>query len=457
MPGPDHGAQGPKIGPRTGKRGRFHMMKGLRDHPLRGALNAEVHSRPFARLQAPERISHLALLSGEGAARRERQHVTDLCQSRGVEGPGTYTNHFIADLGTFRLKWERHTEFSTYTFFLNGPFSDGPFAGSAIDLVPRDWIAGLPGDMLVAVHLDLLAAGAPEPDAETLQTLFGHDSTVGSLVSGGAAAVWMDFQVRDDGFARILVHDRGLRPRQAGRLVQRLLEIETYRMTALLAFPAAKRHSAGLAVIGERLTGITGRLTEIEDMAAERRLLDELMELSSEIEDVAAATNYRFSAARAYYALVLRRVQELREQRVEGLQTIGEFIDRRLAPAMRTCEAVAERLEALSRRVSRASQLLRARVDVQLEAQNRDLLQSMNRRARLQLRLQQTVEGLSIAAITYYLASLVGYLAKGAKAAGLPVSAELATGVSIPVLALLIWLALKRLRRRLEREDGAAD
>src|SRR3546814_3719718 len=121
-------------------------------------------------------------------------------------------------------------------------------------------------------------------------------------------------------------------------------------MMALLAFPAARRHSAGLATIGERLTGITSQLTEIDDVGAERRLLDELMTLSSEIEDVAAATTYRFSAARAYYALVLRRVEELREQRVEGLQTVSEFVDRRLAPAMRTCEAVAERLETLSRR-----------------------------------------------------------------------------------------------------------
>jgi len=433
------------------------MVDGLRDHPLRAVLNAEVHSRPFAKLQAPERISHLALLSGEGAAAKERLHVAALCRSRGVTGPEEAANHFTCDLGAFRLKWERHTEFSTYTFFINGPFGDPPFAGHAIDRVPREWIAGLPGDMLVGVHLEMLAATAPEPDLASLQDLFGHDSIVGSLVSGSAAAVWMDFRVRRDGFARILLRDSTLRPRQAGRLVQRLLEIETYRMMALLAFPAAKRHSAGLATIGERLTGITGRLTEIEDMAAERRLLDELMKLSSEIEDVAAATTYRFSAARAYYALVLRRVEELREQRVEGLQTLSEFVDRRLAPAMRTCEAVGERLETLSRRVTRASQLLRARVDVQLEAQNRDLLESMNRRARLQLRLQQTVEGLSVAAITYYLASLVGYLAKGAKVLGLPLNPELATAAAIPLLALAVWFGLRRLHRHLRREDGAKE
>src|SRR3546814_9281026 len=99
------------------------MVEGLRDHPLRASLNAEVHSRPFARLQSPERISHLALLSGEGAAERERRHVAALCESRGVGGPPASASHFYCDLRSFRLKWERHTEFSTYTFFVSGPFA----------------------------------------------------------------------------------------------------------------------------------------------------------------------------------------------------------------------------------------------------------------------------------------------------------------------------------------------
>mgnify|MGYP000574979584 CR=1 FL=1 len=428
------------------------MIEGPRDHPLRGALHAEVHSRPFATLQAPERVSHLALLSGEGAAQRERRHVIDLCQSRGVAGPPENTNHFIADLGSFRLKWERHTEFSTYTFFLNGPFSDGPFAGRALDLVPQDWIAGLPGDVLVGVHLDLLTKDTPEPDLAALQALFGHDSIIGSQVSGGAATVWMDFRVQEDGFGRILLRDNFLRPRQAGRLVQRLLEIETYRMTALLAFPAAKRHSAGLAAIGDRLTGITGRLSEIEGMGAERKLLDELMVLSSEIEDVAAATNYRFSAARAYYALVLRRVEELREQRIEGLQTIGEFIDRRLAPAMRTCQAIEDRQAMLSRKLARATTLLRTRVDVELEEQNRSLLESMNRRARVQLRLQQTVEGLSVAAVSYYIVGLIAYLAKGVGAERFGVKDSVLTAAAVPAVVLIIWLLVRRIRR--SHSDG---
>ena len=47
-----------------------------------------------------------------------------------------------------------------------------------------------------------------------------------------------------------------------------------------------------------------------------------------------------------------------------------------------------------------------------------NLLGAMNRRQQLQLRLQATVEGLSVAAITYYIVGLVGYAAKGLKEGG---------------------------------------
>src|SRR5690606_7275024 len=210
-----------------------------------------------------------------------------------------------------------------------------------------------------------------------------------------------------------------LRPRQAGRLVQRLLEVETYRTLALLAFPMARRHVADLSRLGDELTSITQELTRAAGAGDEQALLDRLTAVSAEIERLSAETSYRFGAARAYYALVLKRIAELREERIEGLQTISEFMDRRLTPAMRTCEAVAERLDGLANRVARAGQLLRTRVDILLEAQNRDLLRSMDRRARLQLMLQETVEGLSVAAITYYGVGLVAYLAKGHAAAGL--------------------------------------
>jgi uncharacterized membrane-anchored protein len=227
--------------------------------------------------------------------------------------------------------------------------------------------------------------------------------------------------------------------------VQRLLEIETYRMMALLAFPLASEVGPALTRAEGALAAITERTTRVsaEDEAA---LLDDLTRLAAEIERSEATSRFRFGAAQAYYRLVRQRIGELREQRIPGVQTIAEFMDRRLAPAMATCESTARRQEELSARIARASQLLRTRVDVALERQNQSLLESMDRRAKLQLRLQQTVEGLSIAAITYYAAGLVGYVGKAGKALGVPLDVDVAVAVAIPVIAFALWRGLRRLR-----------
>ncbi len=434
------------------------MPSGLDDHPLRHALSEELHARPFAKLRAPLRATHLALLSGEDAAEADRSCVAALCEQFGAPPPGDGDTHFMADLGAFRLKWERHTEFSSFTFFVTPPGDQRPQATDVFETkglagVPHEWLETLPGELLVGVHLSLIPKDVPIPGADEIARAFGTGNLAGNLASGEAAAVFVDFRIHDDGFGRILVHDRHLQPRQAGRMVQRLFEIETYRALALLALPVARQYGRELTDAGERLSDMTGRMAAMGGLEDERRLLAALTGLSAEVERIAAAASYRFGAARAYYALVRRRVEELRGVRVEGLQTIHEFLERRLAPAMRTCEATAERLDTLSGRLSRAGGLLRTRVDVKLESQNSDLLHSMDKRARQQLRLQQTVEGLSVAAISYYLVGLISYVLKAGKSAGLPLNPDLLTGISIPLVVGVLALGVWRLRRGLKRED----
>ncbi len=315
----------------------------------------------------------------------------------------------------------------------------------------------MPGELLVACHLAVEPGKGEkpsEPDSKGLQRHFGAESLSGSRMAGGNAEAWTDFRLHEDGFGRILVRDFGLRSRQGGRLVQRLLEIETYRMLALLALPLAREAAPEISAAARGLAEITGRMAEIDGLEDERTMLGDLTQLAGRLERLVSRNAYRFSAARAYYALVETRMTELREQRIEGTQTIREFMDRRMAPAIRTCEASAARQDRLAERVARATAMLRARVDIALEAQNRDLLRSMNRRAKLQLRLQETVEGLSVAAISYYLVGLVSYAARGIRSAGVAVPVDLVTGLSIPLVLGLVWLAVRRIRRRLVRDDA---
>jgi len=421
---------------------------GLREHPRRAELHQEVHARPFEPLSAPVRASRIALLSGEGeaAAAADRDHLAGLCARHGVAPPAPGARHFSADLGPFRLKWERHAEFTTTTFFRPGAGPE-PFAEPAIAAVPRDWLEACPSQAIVAIHLEIEPAAAPERGREALVRLFHPDDMVSSRLDGGAAQLWTDLRVGDDGFIRVLLRELRLSERQAGRLVQHLLEIGTYRMMALLALPLAREVWPQISAGDRALADITSRVARPEEAQDEGALLDELSRLAAEIERVSAATSDRFGAARAYHALVERRLAELGEERVGDFQSLSLFMARRLTPAMATCDSVARRQEALAARISRASELLRTRVDVALEHQNRDLLASMNRRARLQLRLQQTVEGLSAAAITYYLVGLLGYLYEAVEAGGVAIDVSLARGFSIVPVALLVWLGVRRVRR----------
>ena len=423
------------------------MPAGLKDHALRRELTSEVHARPFMLLQPPERATHLALITDEHAADADRARVAVLCERFGAEQPADDASYHMAEFPEFRLRWERHTEFSTYTFLAAEPVPAARFSSPVIERVPKDWRDTLPGKVLVAVHVEVEPQDSAELDPEELPRILGTDNFAGAQVSGGAANAFMNFSMLDDGYGRLLLRHRRLKPRQAGRLLQRLLEIETYRMMALLALPLARQYSGALSAAESRLTAVTNRMTELKELEDERALLGELTELSSEVERVQAATAYRFGAARAYFELVGRRIEELREERIEGYQTFQEFFGRRLTPAMRTCEAVGIRIADLSRRVTRVGQLLRTRVDVQLEAQNRDLLESMDRRVKLQTRLQETVEGFSVVAISYYLVSLIGYAAKSLKSSGLSLDPAVVMGISIPVVALLVWFGVRRLRK----------
>jgi uncharacterized membrane-anchored protein len=423
------------------------------DHPLRFQLNNEVHARPPDALQTPLRLTYLALVSPWSNRDREWALVAELARRFGVEPPEEAVNHFSADLGPFRLTWERHTEFARYMFAFPGPFTDA-FADDPLGAVPRDWVESLPGELLVGARAVLLR-GSPEPlHYETIATEnFGGNTLVGSTITDSAARALTDFRIHADGFSRWYVINDALGSRQAGRVVQRLLEIDTYRMLALTALPVARE-------LGPFLSRCEAELAQITQTLAGGRPIDEpallvrLTRLEAEIDSREAQSHYRFAAAAAYYDLVKRRIGELREQRLGGLQTFQGFMERRLAPAMATCRAVASRQQTLQERVANTTQLLSTRIDMTREEQNQALLESMNRRAALQLRLQSTVEGLSVAAVTYYVVGLVDYLAKGLEAMRLPIDAAVVTVASIPVVAIVVAVGIRRVRRMVERRES---
>jgi uncharacterized membrane-anchored protein len=440
------------------------------NHALRVPLAAEVHSRPFLRLDAPESLTHLAVYSRDENGvpmGNASQHATlaALCAHFGATAPGLDAKYFYHDFGHFRLKWECHTEFATYTFAQRHqePLSPADaFARVPLFQIPQDWLLGLKGKIMVAAHVVLDKSTVPVADfADSVRRAFEGNNLVGSRVLHNGE-IWTDFLIQSDGFSRFVVRDLGFHEQESGRLVQRVLEIETYRMMALLGLPHAQRAIPVLNGIEGELATLTAAMVDSSEPAdpdesstdtdREQELLGEITGLAARIEKLALNNSYRFSASQAYFRLVHARIEELREARIEGFPTVGEFMDRRLTPAMNTCAAVARRQETLAERIAHTNDLLRTRVGIVQERQNRKILQSMNARAAQQLRLQQAVEGLSVAAISYYMIGLFGYAGKAAKAAGLPVNPDLLTGLLVPVVAVCVWLGLRRMHKTIHKQ-----
>ena len=430
-------------------------MKNLTECPERKRLNDEIHARPYVEVSTPEQVSYIALMVGRDDRLRELAHLQALCEHFHQPAPDNLDGkEFHIDCGEFRLKMELHAEFTHYKFFRQRAFSD-PFAEPVIEAVPADWLAGLPGQVLVGIHVALLdAEGAPFDLApDNLPQFFDGNRLIGGKVSAGAGAAYSDFSLHGDGFSRLLIVNENFAPGQAGRCLQRLLEIETYRMMALFALPKARAILPELPVADRKLVELTAALAEGKEHSDEA-LLDELTQLAAVMENKVSSTYARFNATRSYAKLVNIRLEQLRESKIEGVPTFTEFLTRRLTPAMGTCEAVDQWLHQLSQRIANTNQLLLTRIDVRRKQQNQDILESMNRRSGQQLRLQQAVEVLSVAAVTYAAISLLGLFFNGVKSIGIPFNSELAMALLIPVIGYLVYLGVLHLHETIEQEGG---
>ncbi|KAA5804048.1 DUF3422 domain-containing protein [Alkalicaulis satelles] len=420
-------------------------------HPHRTALSEEVHARPPQPLTGPLSASYLVLYTGPEDRDADRAAIADLAKRFSAAAPSPDATHYSAHLGPVRVIWERHTEFTRYTFIRQNGDERAPFDNPPIAEAPSDWLESLPGEIIYAAHVLMVNAAGDGPAIdETARALFGDAELVGARIGAGHSVVLTSFRSHGDGFNRFLIRNASLNPIQAGRLMRNLLEMDTYRMMALLGLPPARQMGRTLTERERELAEITHEMADGVH-SDESGLLDRITRLQADIERRHSQHRFRFTASEAYYGIVQARIDELREQRLERLQTFAEFVERRLAPAMNTVKAVSERLGSMSERLSRVTQLLSTRVALTQEQQSRKLLAAMARRAKLQLRLQRTVEGLSIAAISYYVVGLFAYLAKGGEDLGLPYNATLVTAAAIPIVVFMLAYGLRRVRAGLNR------
>lgn len=410
-------------------RARSHRM-----HPHRHILHNELHARPSMYFEAPAQIFHLAFLDEDDTA---QAIVRALCDRHiALADPTSRQGEF--PVGAARLKWERHTEFLTLTLLMPGATAS-------------PWSALPPVLAEVAEAYSDLLINADQIRVESETTWLGDTESydfqdpVGSALDGGKATVWSDLRLHDNGLNRILVVNRQLDGRRLGRMVRRLLEIETYRLMASLTLPVARSLSTELRDYELELV----ELSEANARASTRdvkHLLERITDLSARVTQSQARTRLRFSATEAYAELVFERIAELHESRTGDCQQLGTFIAQRFRPTVRYCDSTSQRLTQLGSAVAHLSNLLQARVQVEMEEQNSKILQSLSTRADAQIKIQKAVEGLSIIAISYYLLSLFKLLHEGVLTLGIELSPRTALLAGAPVAALVIGAVAHRIR-----------
>ena len=173
-------------------------------HPHRVLLHNEIHARPPEAMSAPLAIAHIVMLADAAEREASRAHVAALLRDHHLALPAAGTPHLRMDLGAFRLRWELHTEFVSWTFMV--PAAVESFGErepvSAIASVPREWLAALPGQCLCSLNLWVLPTHT-FGSGSLIKHVLHEDTLLASTVADGHGEVYTDFAIHADGFSRM--------------------------------------------------------------------------------------------------------------------------------------------------------------------------------------------------------------------------------------------------------------
>ena len=430
-------------------------------HPQFEIAARATHSRPALPIHAPAQVEHAVFLVGEAGSGSDQRRFLDAIDTFGWEVVQESPAEVLVIKERSTIKWERHTEFITVTALAGDGLSNTQVTETFEAILDLLATAYQPeGDQDVGLFCRVrILVGMPNDDLDINRA----DGTVQkALVVGDsikvATTLLHDASKTIEYRATILDEEmKSMSAARIGRFVQRLVEIEGYRLLAYLAVPMMQRMGPRVSALEAKVNEIAGRAAADPKPDEEAAILTELTNLSAELQSIGSASEFRFAASLAYSAIVDERLESLRERRIEGYQRISTAIKRRLDPAMRSCHALLARQQKIAERIGYVTELLRTRVDLALQDQNAAVLQSIDKRARAQLRLQQAVEGLSVAAITYYTLGIIYYLVKGAPIDDVGISKDAIQALFVVPVALLVYWGLRRVRARNDAADPDPD
>lgn len=397
-------------------------------HALRVSLSEIMHDRTLPLGKSPVRVRQWLIMHDEGDDAQFSRWLSD----NGGNELEPNSTRLTGNADNSVVIWERHNEFSTITAIRHGSDSKDEIAESP-------WLSNLPGRIFRSIEILL---GSKSDFAWDTEAQFEKGRLVSSYVFDGAARIWSDFIIKKNGSGRILIEDLGLQNDEVARLVQSLIEIGNYRKLALLGFPIARELMPWITELEAEHTGVTERHNS--GKAGSSEILEQLSALSAVVEYKAGLARFRLGATSSYHLLTTDRLRSLREVRIPGFSTVAEFVERRLLPAMRTCEIAQSRLESLSERINRTASLLSLEQTTELNRRNQAILASLNKRSALQLRLQNLVEGFSVFAISYYIIAILEKITVPlSQLFGLE-NGDVVTALLVCPIILVTWRLLKQ-------------
>ena len=430
----------------------------MMDTDLRRTLSDELHARAFHDFSGAGRFVRFVFLT-QGRSGILLDYVNAFLAKNGRDAIDEDSKFARIEMDGYALRFERHTEFLSISFVEKGHALKTGLLADAFDqdavTLPLEWARRAPVELFHAIWLEIGGKPPARLSETKMLAIMESRAVAANKFSEGAGEVHFAFDVDKSGFSRVVLFNSSITANRLGRAVQRIVELETYRLLAMLGFAAAREHAAKLGQIEKLVGGLTNELADqIKQPDSQiENMLTTLSSQAADLEDIYSKTSYRMAATKAYENILSDRLEGLRLSRLEGFQGVRGFLNRRMAPAMDSCRAFSQRLARLSERITRAGDLLQTQTEMVIQRQNRDLLTSMNSRAKAQLHLQQTVERLSIAAVTYYGVGLVGYLAKPLPLASWNVDLVIVKAASVPVIAFLVWVAIRSVKRQIAREE----